>query len=219
VFDPEAKACENDLQNFGRTIFELGDQEKCSKNILKAYPQNILFQNVDSYLGGDRDFWKRASQKSDIFCAAKRTILVPEGVQSCSDGKLELMTFTEGVKTGIWGKLLNKKPHRVAQSKHIVLRSNRLDKGPFLLTFKHSSRDDVVHMELDGEYFALEQPHSIYIQQSCEFINGKINLVAFKKKELRLTKVPPETKLIDFDKKLAAIIESKQIALMKKAKH
>ena len=41
-------------------------------------------------------------------------------------------------------------------------------------------------MELDGEYFALERPHSIYIQQSEEFINGKINLVSMKKKEVRL---------------------------------
>jgi len=34
--------------------------------------------------------------------------------QNSSDGKLELVSFTEGVKTGIWGKILNKKPHRIA---------------------------------------------------------------------------------------------------------
>ena len=63
---------------------------------------------------------------------------------------------------------------------------NPLDKGPFLITFKKTEKDATIHMELDGEYFALERPHSIYIQQSEEFINGKINLVSMKKKEVRL---------------------------------
>lgn len=87
-----------------------------------------------------------------------------------------------------------------------------------MLTFKHETKDDVVHIELDGEYLALEQSHSIYIQQSSEFINGKINLLMLKKKEVRLDKTTIETKLIDLDRKLSLTIESKQIAVMKRSK-
>jgi len=47
-------------------------------------------------------------------------------------------------------------------------------------------------MELDGEYFALEKPHSIYIQQSDELVNGRIKLVALKKKEVRLNRASLE---------------------------
>ena len=73
-----------------------------------------------------------------------------------------------------------------------------------MITFKSTGGDDVVHMELDGEYFALEKPHSIYIQQSEDFVNGKINLVALKKKEVRLQSMVLETKPIDFEKTMRA---------------
>lgn len=133
--------------------------------------------------------------------------------QSSSDGKLELVSFTEGVKAGIWGKILNKKPHRIAQSKYDSAVCNSIDKGPFLITFKNTGGEDVVHMELDGEYFALERPHSIYIQQSEDFVKGSINMVSLKKKEVKLHGPTPEAELIDFEKRIKALIQSRGSSL------
>ena len=113
-FDPREISNSKEFQNFGRTIFETGDPKESVKNTIRVYPQNILFQNIDSYLGGERDFWKRAKENSDIVSGTKDKILIPGGQQSGSDGKLELLTFTEGVKAGIWGKILNKRPHRIS---------------------------------------------------------------------------------------------------------
>jgi len=76
-----------------------------------------------------------------------------------------------------------------------------------LITFKNTGADDVIHMELDGEYFALERPHSIYIQQSEEFVTGKVNLVSLKKKEVKLHGQTPEAELIDFEKRIKALIQ------------
>lgn len=117
TFDPRDVTSQKDFQNFGRTIFETRNSEDSLKNTIRVYPQNILFQNIDSYLGGQKDFWRRATEKSDIISNSKDQILIPGSEQSSSDGKLELLSFTEGVKTGIWGKILNKKPHRISQSK------------------------------------------------------------------------------------------------------
>ena len=62
---------QKEFQNFGRTIFGTSDLEESRPNTIKVYPQNILFQNIDSYLGGERDFWERASQKSHILSGSK----------------------------------------------------------------------------------------------------------------------------------------------------
>lgn len=73
-------------------------------------------------------------------------------------------------------------------------------------------------MELDGEYFAVERPHSIYIQQSEEFANGKINIVTMKKKEVRLNCHDLDTQLIDFEGIMAALTQEKTLTHKQKNK-
>jgi hypothetical protein len=77
TFDPRDVTGQKDFQNFGRTIFETGNSEDSLKNTIRVYPQNILFQNIDSYIGGQKDFWRRATEKSDIVSNSKDQILIP----------------------------------------------------------------------------------------------------------------------------------------------
>jgi hypothetical protein len=65
-FDPSDTTANKEFQNFGRTIFATAESEEFKKNTIKVYPENILFQNIGSYLGGQKDYWKRASENSDV---------------------------------------------------------------------------------------------------------------------------------------------------------
>jgi hypothetical protein len=94
-------------------------------NTLRSCPDNILFQNINYILGGQRNLWKRSKCKSKITEQSKggkqtlddRIIKVESTEQSFSDGKLEILSFNQDIRAGLLSKILGKKANRIAQSK------------------------------------------------------------------------------------------------------
>jgi hypothetical protein len=77
-----------------------------------------------------------------------------------------------------------------------------------LISFRAESKQDNVHIEIDGEYFNIEQPHSIYVQQSEGFKNGKINVLVLNDQEVKAKRTKFVGKSINF-KARTKILEKK----------
>jgi hypothetical protein len=76
------------------------------------------------------------------------------------------------------------------------------------MSFKKETEEDQVHIEIDGEFYKIEQPQSLYIQQHEEFIEGKINILVLQDKEAKHRKIKFEAKPINFEAR-TKILEKK----------
>jgi hypothetical protein len=75
-----------------------------------------------------------------------------------------------------------------------------LGNGPFLISFNQTKQKENIHIEIDGEFYNLEHPCSIYIQQTEGFNNGTIKVLALNSKEARCKFGKFEGQTIDVEK-------------------
>ena len=95
---------------------------------MKGNPVNLICQNINFYMGGTKDIWKKsesnvALDKDNASYLRK----VKSWNQSFNDGKLEFFSYSSGFDLGL-EKIKTGNANKVHQGK-----------GPFLITFKDMS--------------------------------------------------------------------------------
>jgi len=96
-----------------------------NKIFLKGNPVNLICQNINFYMGGTKDIWKKSENKIALNKNDNSFIhKVKSWNQSFNDGKLEFFSYVSGFDLGL-EKIKSGNANKVHQGK-----------GPFVITFK-----------------------------------------------------------------------------------
>ena len=141
--------------NNERVLFSTNPQEAKKFPFLNGNPVSLIFLNICSFAGGC-DLWS-GSKKSGLVSQEEQK---PESFapQFSGDGKLDILTYT-----GLLGLSLE-------QSKSRILGGNGRrvgqEAGPLILNFKKNVTDKRTYMQIDGEFFTLENVESISVSHN-----------------------------------------------------
>ena len=141
--------------NNERVLFSTNPQESKKFPFLSGNPVSLIFLNICSFAGGC-DLWS-GSKKSGLVSQEEQK---PESFapQFSGDGKLDILTYT-----GLLGLSLE-------QSKSRILGGNGRrvgqEAGPLILNFKRNVTDKRTYMQIDGEFFTLENVESISVSHN-----------------------------------------------------
>lgn len=170
----------NLLENNRKIIFKTKDLNEINSSIiLKGNPVTIIFQNINHYMGGSQNIWensshlgitkKEANQKE--YEEYKKQIFNNFGKQIFNDKKLEILTYERGIEEGL-EKIKKGMSKRVYQGE-----------GPFYFEFKKEPNNIVklglqnIYINIDGEYYHLENPSIINIKNNDKICNGQLSFL------------------------------------------
>ena len=140
------------LSAHDKTIFS--SDSKASQDIPKlvARPVSLIFMNINSFAGGC-NLWEGA--KKPGLTGIEKSSELFTSTQSFGDGKLEVLTYKslpglsmEQAK----GTFLSGNGCRIAQ-----------ESGPVRLQFKADLGNKRTYMQIDGEFFTLDNPETVEI--------------------------------------------------------
>jgi diacylglycerol kinase (ATP) len=138
------------LSAHDKTIFSTDDNEGKPAVKLVGRPVSLIFMNINSFAGGC-NLWEGAMKPG--LTGMDKTSAIFESSQSCGDGKLEVLTYRslpglsmEQAK----GTFLSGNGCRIAQ-----------EEGPVQLRFKPDLGSKRTYMQIDGEFFTLDNPESV----------------------------------------------------------
>ena len=177
----EKKSIESLLRN---KVEKLDDSERVN-TLLKGDPVALICQNVNFYMGGTQDIWKKSgdsygveilNNKNDlkndeeIKKTRKKTLekIGVENKQSYNDKKLEFFSYNSGITMG-FEKVVTGLCDKVYQGS-----------GPFIIEFKSTPKLDEndktnrVYMNIDGEYYHLVKPFSLKIVNNKHIFGGQL---------------------------------------------
>jgi hypothetical protein len=106
---------------------------------LKGEPVSIICQNINYYMGGTRDIWRKSISvgiegKTDVVQHHRSTL--KNATQSFNDQKLEFFTYSNGFKLG-FEKIMTGQADKIHQGT-----------GPFIIKFKPTpDRVTIVNIE------------------------------------------------------------------------
>jgi len=90
--------------------------------VLKGDPVSLICQNINFYMGGTKDIWRKSSsiglESNDKF------MIDVNKVQDYNDQKLEFFTYSSGIKIG-FEKIITGQADKIHQGT-----------GPFIIKFK-----------------------------------------------------------------------------------
>lgn len=49
-----------------RTVFQTDEEKSLTSNTLRSKPDNLLFQNINSFLGGSKNMWEKSTSNSKV---------------------------------------------------------------------------------------------------------------------------------------------------------
>ena len=140
------------LSAHDKVIFSNEGKEGTNVPKLLGRPVSLIFMNINSFAGGC-NLWEGA-KKPGLTGLDKSSELFSTP-QSCGDGKIEVLTYKslpglsmEQAK----GTFLSGNGCRIAQ-----------ESGPVRLQFKPELGTKRTYMQIDGEFFTLDNPESIVI--------------------------------------------------------
>ena len=149
-------------QKNSRNIFKTFDEDSgtnlnINDTILKGNPANLIFQNINFYMGGTQNIWgksehiamKQRNIKGAQYKLYKAKVLNKFKEQKYDDKMIECFTFDTGFELGL---------ERIAQGR---ARRAYQGKGPIVLNFKKGGGKEVqegltkVYLNVDGEFYHL----------------------------------------------------------------
>ena len=140
------------LSAHDKTIFSNDANTSADVPKLLGRPVSLIFMNINSFAGGC-NLWEGAKKPGLTGLQKSSTLFTSP--QSCGDGKLEVLTYKslpglsmEQAK----GTFLSGNGCRVAQ-----------ESGPVRLEFKQDLGTKRTYMQIDGEFFTLDNPEAIEI--------------------------------------------------------
>ena len=180
-----------------------------NKTILKGNPRVIIFQNIHFYMGGTPHIWEKSKQIGKQVCGMKRSNkkIYEKNIenafieQTSNDKKIEALLFDHGMQMG-FEKVFRGRAKKLEQ-----------DSGPFLFTFKkkfsnrQKNRLNNVYLNIDGEFYHLNQPKQILLSLNNEICNGQIK---FFKNEIAIWKRKQE----NISQKIFQLIEDNKLILI-----
>lgn len=208
--------------NNKKIIFDsvkLDKKNNYNKTILKGNPQVIICQNIHCYMGGTPYIWGKSKQIGKQVCGLKRSNkkIYEKNIenafleQTSNDKKIETLLFDHGMQMG-FEKVFRGRAKKLEQ-----------DSGPYLFTFKkkfsnrQENRLNNVYLNIDGEFYHLNQPKQILLSLNNDICNGQIK---FFKNEIAIWKRKQENisqKIFQFieDNKLILILVISIVLLLK----
>lgn len=157
--------------------------------VLKGDPVSLVCQNINFYMGGTGDIWKKSKDqlgveiisnkktKEEDITERRKTIgdIGVEKQQSFNDQKLEFFTYDSGLTIGM-EKVVTGLADKVYSGE-----------GPILITFKdtpsHNDKDkkNRIYMNIDGEFFNVVKPLSLRVRLNTKILNGQIPFLQYSK--------------------------------------
>jgi len=169
--------------------------EEYNEIVLKGDPVTLICQNINHYMGGVSDIWKKSGDQLGI--ELYNANMNPETInlkekdlkekemfqdliraeQHFGDGKIEFFSFDSGIHLG-FEKLFSGFANKVYQGT-----------GPILLKFKDygsygsesDERENRVYLNIDGEYFNVVKARELRVRSNKKFLDGKVKFL-YKKK-------------------------------------
>lgn len=146
----------------------------------KGKPISIVCQNINFYMGGSSNIWRKSGLnlglklKKDNEEHVKKSIGAFDS-QSYNDRKLEFFTYTSGLS--------------LAMEKVFTGQANKLyhGEGPFMIIFKETpiyskeDKENRIYLNIDGEFYHIVKPLSIRISNNRSILNGQIPFLINKK--------------------------------------
>ena len=137
-----------------KTIFSTDQKGSDSVSVLMGRPVSLIFMNINSFAGGC-NLWDGA--KKPGISGMKKADDVFNATQSAGDGKIEVLTYKSLPSLSMEqakGTFLSGNGCRIAQ-----------ESGPLTLKFKADLGNKRTYMQIDGEFFTLDNPDTIEISR------------------------------------------------------
>ena len=163
-----------------KVIFKTKNSGNISSNIiLKGNPISIICQNIFYYMGGTKNIWTNSSNlgitpenaTKNEFNQYKKDIFDNFQVQSYNDKKLEILVYESAIEEGL-EKITKGMGKRIYQGT-----------GPFYFKFRNNTfnteNNEIgnIYLNLDGEYYHLENVIEISVRINTNICDGQLNFV------------------------------------------
>lgn len=192
----------NDKNNADSNVIKEENEDEQDKplveTVLKGDPVSLICQNINYYMGGTSDIWKKSGKnfgveivKSDgvnnivkdksksskehsneeVFQRERRRTIEKIGIeksQSFNDRQLEFFSYSSGITLGM-EKIFTGLADKIYHGP-----------GPIMIEFKNTpklnenDKKNRVYMNLDGEYFHIVKPVYLKIVNNKEIFGGQI---------------------------------------------
>ena len=171
---------DNFIEDNRKIIFKTKNSGNISSNIiLKGNPVSIVCQNIFYYMGGVKNIWANSSNlgiapeetTKSQFKEYKKDIFDSFQEQSYNDKKLEILVYENSVEEAL-ENIKRGMGNRIYQGS-----------GPFYFKFKNNVNNleqkgiGNVYLNLDGEFYHLENPLEISIKINNNICNGQLNFL------------------------------------------
>ena len=171
---------ENIVEGNRKVIFKTKNSGNISSNIiLKGNPVSIICQNIFYYMGGTKNIWANSSNlgitpegyTKNQFNQYKKDIFDNFQQQSYNDKKIEILVYESAIEEGL--KKLKK-----GMGKRIYQGS-----GPFYFKFRNAldnmDKKNIgnIYLNLDGEYYHLENVREISVRINNNICDGQLNFL------------------------------------------
>ena len=171
---------ENIVEGNRKVIFKTKNSGNISSNIiLKGNPVSIICQNIFYYMGGTKNIWTNSSNlgitpensTKNQFKQYKKDIFDNFQEQSYNDKKIEILVYESAIEEGL-EKLKKGMGKRIYQGA-----------GPFYFKFRNvlenMDKKNIgnIYLNLDGEYYHLENVIEISVGINNNICDGQLNFL------------------------------------------